>query len=121
MHRIDEFDAYMTVPESLTLQEVKDFLAANREKLNILPVNGKYNIDSGLYMYTSSNGSIDVHRLKGGQGLNIRFHDRYLWGGKVLEIASLAMIDEECNEYYIPSEDFSDLTDTLLKKFEITP
>ena len=42
MHRIDEFDAYMTVSESLTLQEVKDFLAANREKLNISPANGKY-------------------------------------------------------------------------------
>ena len=121
MHRIDEFDAYMTVPESLTLQEVKDFLAANREKLNISPANGKYNIDSGLYMYTSGNGSIDVHRLKGEQGLNIRFHDRYSWGGKVLEIASLAMIDEEYNEYYIPSEEFSDLTDALLEKFEITP
>ena len=41
--------------------------------------------------------------------------------GKVLEIASLAMIDEEYNEYYIPSEDFSDLTNALLEKFEITP
>lgn len=59
MHRIDEFDTYMTVPESLTLQEVKDFLAANREKLNICPANGKCNIDSGLCMYTSGNGSID--------------------------------------------------------------
>lgn len=121
MHLIDNYDARMTVSNTLELQEVMEFLAANREKLNICPANGKYNIDSGLYMYTSGNGSIDVHRLKGEQGLNIRFHDRYSWGGKVLEIASLAMIDEEYNEYYIPSEEFSDLTGALLEKFEITP
>ena len=113
MHLIDNYDARMTVSNTLELQEVMEFLTANKNELGI---------DDELYL---SDNYLQVPRFNGEQMLGIQFVMRYIAPKngttrtyKVLEISSEDMEDELGNEYMIPCEDFSDLTDALLEEFE---
>ena len=113
MHLIDNYDARMTVSDTLELQEVMEFLTANKNELGI---------DDELYL---SDNYLQVPRFNGEQMLGITFKARYLAPNnapsgkyKVLELSSEDMYSEDGYEYLIPYEDFSDLTDALLEKFE---
>lgn len=106
---INEYDVRMTVSESLEIQEVMDCLTVNKNDLGIddeVGMEGDY---------------IQVPRFNGDQMLGIKLEYGFLSNHKVLEISSEAMYDEEDNERYTTSEDFSDLTDALLEEFEIVP
>lgn len=113
MHLIDNYDARMTVSDALEFQDVIEFLTENKDELGI---------DDELHL---SDNYLQIPRFNGEQMLGITFEARYLAPKnapsgkyKVLEISSEDMEDELGNEYLIPCEDFSDLTDALLEKFE---
>lgn len=106
---INEYDVRMTVSESLEIQEVMDYLTANKNDLGI---------DDELYL---SDNYLQVPRFNGDQMLGINLEYGFPRNHKVLEISSEAMYDEEDNEHYTTSQDFSDLTDALLEEFEIIP
>lgn len=115
MHLIDNYIAYMTVSDTFELQELMDYLTANKKKLNI---------DNEVYLSDKDN-YIQVPRSNGTQMLGIALVERYLAPEpgtarkyKALEISSEDMYHEDGYEYLIPCEDFSDLTDALLEKFE---
>lgn len=106
---VNEYDVRMTVSESLEIQEVMDYLTANKNDLGIdneVDMEGDY---------------IQVPRFNGNQMLGIKLEYGFPRNHKVLEISSEAMYDEEDNEHYTDSVDFSDLTDALLEEFEIVP
>lgn len=106
---VNEYDVRMTVSESLEIQEVMDYLTANKNDLGI---------DNELYL---SDNYLQVPRFNGEQMLGIKLEYGFPRNHKVLEISSEAMYDEEDNEHYTTSQDFSDLTDALLEEFEIIP
>lgn len=109
MYLIDNYDARMTVSDALEIQEVMDYITANKNDLGI---------DDELYL---SDNYLQVPRFNGDQMLGIKLEYGFPRNHKVLEISSEAMYDEEDNEYYTTSQDFSDLTDALLEEFEIIP
>lgn len=116
MYLIDNYDARMTVSDALEFQDVIEFLTENKDELGI---------DDELHL---SDNYLQVPRFNGEQMLGITFEARYLAPNnapsgkyKVLELSSEDMYNEDGYGYLIPSEDFSDLTDALLEKFEITP
>lgn len=113
MHLIDNYDARMTVSDTLELQEVMEFLTVNKNELSI---------DDELYL---SDNYLQVPRFNGDQMLGIQFVMRYIAPNnapsgkyKVLELSSEDMYHEDGYEYLIPCKDFDDLTDALLEKFE---
>lgn len=106
---VNEYDVRMTVSESLEIQEVMDYLTANKNDLGI---------DDELHL---SDNYLQVPRFNGDQMLGLKLEYGFPRNHKVLEISSEAMYDEEDNEYYTASQDFSDLTDALLEEFEIIP
>lgn len=111
MHLIDNYTTYMTVSDTFELQELMDYLTANKKKLNI---------DNEVYLSDKDN-YIQVPRSNGDQMLGINLEYGFPRNHKVLEISSEDMYDEEDNDYYTTSQDFSDLTDALLEEFEIIP
>lgn len=118
MHLIDNYIAYMTVSDTFELQELMDYLTANKKKLNI---------DSEVHLSDKDN-YIQVPRSNGTQMLGIALVERYLAPEpgtarkyKALEISGEYMPDEKGFERFILCEDFSDLTDALLEEFEVTP
>lgn len=118
MHLIDDYTAYMTVSDAFELQELMDYLTANKKKLNI-----------GNEVHLSiDEGYIRAPRSNGNQMLEIKLVERGLTpkngtarNYKVLEISGEYMPDEKGFERFILCEDFSDLTDALLEEFEVTP
>jgi hypothetical protein len=109
MYLIDNYDARMTVSDALEFQDVIEFLTENKDELGI---------DDELHL---SDNYLQVPRFNGDQMLGINLEYGFPRNHKVLEISSEAMYDEEDNEYYTTSQDFSDLTDALLEEFEIIP
>lgn len=109
MYLIDNYDARMTVSDALEFQDVIEFLTENKDELGI---------DDELHL---SDNYLQVPRFNGEQMLGIKLEYGFPRNHKVLEISSEAMYDEEDNEYYTTSQDFSDLTDALLEEFEIIP
>lgn len=109
MYLIDNYDARMTVSDALEFQDVIEFLTENKDELGI---------DDELHL---SDNYLQVPRFNGDQMLGIELEYGFPRNHKVLEISSEAMYDEEDNEYYTTSQDFSDLTDALLEEFEIIP
>lgn len=113
MYLIDNYDARMTVSDALEFQDVIEFLTENKDELGI---------DDELHL---SDNYLQVPRFNGEQMLGITFKAQYLAPNnapsgkyKVLELSSEDMYHEDGYEYLIPCEDFSDLTDALLEKFE---
>lgn len=109
MYLIDNYDARMTVSDALEFQDVIEFLTKNKDEIGI---------DDELHL---SDNYLQVPRFNGDQMLGINLEYGFPRNHKVLEISSEAMYDEEDNEYYTTSQDFSDLTDALLEEFEIIP
>ena len=110
MHLIDNYIAYMTVSDTFELQELMDYLTANKKKLNI---------DNEVYLSDKDN-YIQVPRSNGTQMLGITLVERYLAPepGTARKYKALEIYSEDGYEYLIPCEDFSDLTDALLEEFE---
>lgn len=113
MHLIDNYDARMTVSDALEFQGVIEFLTENKDELGI---------DDELHL---SDNYLQVPRFNGEQMLGIQFVMRYIAPNnapsgkyKVLELSSEDMYHEDGYGYLIPCEDFSDLIDALLEKFE---
>ena len=106
MYLVEDYVVEMTVSDTLKIQDVMEFLTANKKKLRI----GKETVMCSDY--------IQVSRFRRKQILGIRLSGGFPYSHRTLEVSSEGVIDEEGNVHYATEMDFSDLNRALLEKFE---